>query len=151
MGSQLLADLFSIGHFPQFPGSELMLGLRPASERWRYFVMTSLIGWAKAYNQPCGYWMCCHAKGCGTFGLFHWSLYDCITLKRSEWLSKVCVKLHVNQQQFSNMASDWLAAVLATSQMAGLKIFVNWHWNFLRICLPCWQFYLSWTSSAHFI
>ena len=31
----------------------LILGLRPASERRRYFVKTSLIGWAQAYSQPC--------------------------------------------------------------------------------------------------
>ena len=29
----------------------LILGLRPANERRRYFVTTSLIGWAQAYNQ----------------------------------------------------------------------------------------------------
>ena len=32
--------------------SGLILGLRPANERRRYFVTTSLIGWAQAYNQP---------------------------------------------------------------------------------------------------
>ena len=26
----------------------MILGLRPANERWRYFVMTSLIGWVQA-------------------------------------------------------------------------------------------------------
>ena len=31
----------------------LILGLRPANERWRYFVTTSLIGWAQAQNQTC--------------------------------------------------------------------------------------------------
>ena len=31
----------------------LALGLHPANERRRYFVTTSLIGWAQAYNQPC--------------------------------------------------------------------------------------------------
>ena len=30
----------------------LILGLRPANERRRYFVTTSLIGWAQASNQP---------------------------------------------------------------------------------------------------
>ena len=30
----------------------LILGLHPANERRRYFVMTSLIGWAQAYKQP---------------------------------------------------------------------------------------------------
>ena len=30
----------------------LILGLRPANERRRYFVPTSLIGWAQAWNQP---------------------------------------------------------------------------------------------------
>ena len=29
----------------------LILGLRPANERWRYFVTTSLIGWAQVKNQ----------------------------------------------------------------------------------------------------
>ena len=33
--------------------SELILGLRPANERRRYFVATSLIGWTQACNQPC--------------------------------------------------------------------------------------------------
>ena len=37
--------------------SELILGLRPANERRRYFVTTSLIGWVHAWNQPCiSYW-----------------------------------------------------------------------------------------------
>ena len=35
--------------------SGLILGLHPANERRRYFVATSLIGWAQAYNQPCNY------------------------------------------------------------------------------------------------
>ena len=30
----------------------LILSLRPANERRRYFVTTSLIGWAQAWNQP---------------------------------------------------------------------------------------------------
>ena len=30
----------------------MILGLRPANDRRRYFVTTSLIGWAQAYNQP---------------------------------------------------------------------------------------------------
>ena len=35
----------------------VILGLRPANERRRYFVMTSLVGWVQvqAWNQPC-YW-----------------------------------------------------------------------------------------------
>ena len=33
--------------------SGLILGLRPANERWRYFVTTYLIGWAQAQNQSC--------------------------------------------------------------------------------------------------
>ena len=33
--------------------TRLILGLCPANERRHYFVMTSLIGWAQAYNQPC--------------------------------------------------------------------------------------------------
>ena len=32
--------------------SGLILGLRPANERQRYFVTTSLIGWAQIWNQP---------------------------------------------------------------------------------------------------
>ena len=33
--------------------AELTRGLRPANERRRYFVTTSLIGWAQTKNQPC--------------------------------------------------------------------------------------------------
>ena len=33
--------------------SGLILGLRPAKERRRYFVTTSLIGWAQTLNHPC--------------------------------------------------------------------------------------------------
>ena len=33
--------------------TELILGLRLVNERRRYIVMMSLIGWVKAYNQPC--------------------------------------------------------------------------------------------------
>ena len=40
-------------------------------------------------------------------------------------LSKIHVKFYVSQQEFSNMASDWLVAVLPANQMPGLKIFVN--------------------------
>ena len=32
--------------------TELILGLHPANERWRYFVMTSLIGWHKPRISP---------------------------------------------------------------------------------------------------
>ena len=35
----------------------LILGLHPVSERRRYFVTTSLVGWAQIYNQPC---ITCH-------------------------------------------------------------------------------------------
>ena len=31
----------------------MILGLRPANERRRYFVTTSLTGWAQTQNQPC--------------------------------------------------------------------------------------------------
>ena len=31
----------------------LIVGLRPANERRRYFVTTSLIDWPRAWNQPC--------------------------------------------------------------------------------------------------
>ena len=33
--------------------SGLILDLRLANERRRYFVTTSLIGWAQTWNQPC--------------------------------------------------------------------------------------------------
>ena len=36
-----------------FTGSGLILGLRLANERQRYFVTTSLIGWVHALNKPC--------------------------------------------------------------------------------------------------
>ena len=35
-------------------GTRLILGLCPASERWHYFVMISLIGWVQPWNQSCG-------------------------------------------------------------------------------------------------
>ena len=43
------------------PRSGLIPGLRPANEKWRYFV-TSLIGWVQTYNQPCMMprETCCH-------------------------------------------------------------------------------------------
>ena len=34
----------------------LILGLRPANERRRYFLTTSLFGWAQTLNQPCLWW-----------------------------------------------------------------------------------------------
>ena len=34
--------------------SEMISDLRPVNERRRYFVTTSLIGWAQAYNHPEG-------------------------------------------------------------------------------------------------
>ena len=42
-------------------------------------------------------------------------------------LSKIHVKFHVGWQGFSNVASDWLAAVLLANQMPGLKTSVNWY------------------------
>ena len=40
--------------YPEFSApSWLILGLRPANERRRYFVTTSPIGWAQAKLQPC--------------------------------------------------------------------------------------------------
>ena len=33
----------------------LILGLRPANERRRYFVTTSFIGWMQAWDQPWWY------------------------------------------------------------------------------------------------
>ena len=40
-------------------------------------------------------------------------------------LSEIHAKFHASSQGFSNMASDWLAAVLPAKQMPGLKICVN--------------------------
>ena len=39
-------------HWCMYMWAALILGLRPANERRRYFVTTSLIGWAQAKNQP---------------------------------------------------------------------------------------------------
>ena len=38
---------------PCYLHSGLIEGLHPGNERRRYFVTTSLIGWAQTYNQPC--------------------------------------------------------------------------------------------------
>ena len=35
-------------------GTGLILDLRPANERWCYFVTTSLVGWAQARISPVG-------------------------------------------------------------------------------------------------
>ena len=40
-------------------------------------------------------------------------------------LSKIHVQFHVSQLGFSDMASDWLAAVLPANEMTCLKIVVN--------------------------
>ena len=52
---------------------------------------------------------------------------DCFSYKEMCWglLCKIHVNFHVSQQGFSDMASDWLAAVLPADQMPGLEIFVN--------------------------
>ena len=42
------------------PQSGLILGLHPANERRRYFVMNSLIGWAQILNQPCSVLPVCY-------------------------------------------------------------------------------------------
>ena len=44
-------------------------------------------------------------------------------------LSKIHVKFHVRLQGFSNIASDWLVAVLPANQMPGLKILTNMDFN----------------------
>ena len=48
----ILIDMFNI-LMPRQMTAGLILGLRPANERRRYFVTTSLTGWAQALNQPC--------------------------------------------------------------------------------------------------
>ena len=45
--------LWGVIAVPVLDTSGLILGLRPANERRRYFVTTSLIDWAQAENQPC--------------------------------------------------------------------------------------------------
>ena len=40
-------------------------------------------------------------------------------------LSEMHIKFHVSWRGFSNIASDWLAAVMSGDQIPGLKIFVN--------------------------
>ena len=44
----LHASTFCVLHFPGDYTSGLILGFRPANERRRYIVTTSLIGWAQA-------------------------------------------------------------------------------------------------------
>ena len=43
----------------------LILSLRPANKRRRYFVTTFLIGWVRAYNQPCTHLLYSHSSGTG--------------------------------------------------------------------------------------
>ena len=57
--------------------------------------------------------------------IFSWSLIYGSSWS-GPWITKqIHVKFHVSWQRFSNMASDWLAAVLPANQMPGLKICVN--------------------------
>ena len=42
--------LRGLGYHVNLHNSGMILGLRPANERRRYFVTTSLIGWAQAWN-----------------------------------------------------------------------------------------------------
>ena len=42
---------------PVSSGSGLILGLRPANERRRYFVTTSFIGWAQIQNHDVFHWL----------------------------------------------------------------------------------------------
>ena len=62
-------------------------------------------------------------------GLYTLGLFSCVGMQAIAmgWglLNKIHVKFHVNQQGFSNMAFDWLVAVLPAYQEPGLKIFVN--------------------------
>ena len=45
--------MYSISRVKTYTIQGLIQGLRQANEWQRYFVTTSLIGWAQAYNQPC--------------------------------------------------------------------------------------------------
>ena len=45
-GTEMKKNAFSL------TGLNLILGLRPANERRRYFVTTSLVSWVQAWNQP---------------------------------------------------------------------------------------------------
>ena len=44
--------------------SGLILGLRPTDERRRYFVTTSLIGWAQTWNRPWSMFLVWHIMNC---------------------------------------------------------------------------------------
>ena len=44
------------------------------------------------------------------------------------WISKkIHVYSYISKKGFSNMASDWLAALLPANQEPGFKILVNYH------------------------
>ena len=61
------------------PISRLILGLRPANERQRYFVTTSLIGWVQTKNQSWIYKYIPRNRHMVCFVMFrHWSMYPSI-------------------------------------------------------------------------
>ena len=57
----------------------LILGLHPANERRRYFVTTSLIGWAQAKNQPSG-------MPSGLLWIWNFKLIEIISLDILAWM-----------------------------------------------------------------
>ena len=75
--------------------SGLILGLCPANERWRYFVMTSLIGWANTRINP--------ESDPGRIEHLYWQLSKCqlsliiirnmvLKCKQHKWLQNVMIK-----------------------------------------------------------
>ena len=57
--------------------------------------------------------------------LFHSSPKVLMTNVGHELLNIIHVQIHGSQQWISNIASDWVVAVLSANQVLGLKIFVK--------------------------
>ena len=136
--------------------SGLILGLRPANERRRYFVTASLIRWAKTYNQTCSIDDLLHMcilyfdSLCRLWkGLWQWNMHPCHFVVR--WSNPLFWLLRRDLLQYvlyllTHVPPDKMAAISQTifsDALSWMKSFVFWlkfHWSlFLRVQLTIFQ------------
>ena len=92
----------------------LILGLRPANERRRYFVTTSLIGRVQAYNQPCSVYSIVSVIGCLTH----------LSMRCSNHVTNIFFKLILRQ------SLSWsLPLKLVSDECHRTLLMISQHWS----------------------
>ena len=130
-----------------FRAHSRFLGLHPTNERWRYSVMTSLIGWEQTQNQPCDlihYFFSSEQLNCNHILLLKWisilHMDNVIALNLSYlwvWVSHFCKSHQLLSHHYLSWGKHDLNTMSNTDMalhVLSVTIYLAWcscfnHWS----------------------